>query len=494
MSNTSKYLPRRAFLRGAAGGLGTMVALPALEIMFRTDKAYAQQASGPPRFLAIYQPNGHRASHFLPNVGGGQSFARTPDLAGTNSAPLQPHMDVSTVFKNFNSSKAGGSGNAHLLAITSWLRGTHTVDDSDLSMRRYTVSPGDRSSADVLVARHYESNFPLPSGRSQHLVIRGSAFFDGGRSNYNNRQKQWLSTAPDGSRIDAEFDLLRVYNDMFSGVSPGQSQSEAVARLTLRKSVLDAVLPDITALEQRLGAADRRTLESYFTNIRTLEERLQSEVDNAGQAPPQVSVPAADTLIRHRGAQHNDRGWYNDDNYNGRGHNHIDFHWRDTARLLTVAFQNDTVRSVAYMLESEAGENHYAAGPNGEAGLGDNHAASHNNNDAYGRRDSRHAQAYAEMIQAFKDTQVGDERLIDNTLVVWGAGIGVTHSTDRVMAVVSGLTDSAKYGIRHNTLRDMRGASQKPFFQTLLRKLGVIEANGTFGEGNSANDDVDLGS
>ncbi len=494
MSNTSKYLPRRAFLRGAAGGLGTVVALPALEIMFRTDKAYAQQASGPARFLAIYQPNGHRASHFLPDVGGGQRSARNPNLAGTNSAPLQPHMDVTTVLKNFNSSKAGGRGNAHLLAITSWLRGTHTTDDSDISMQRYTVSPGDRSSADVLVARHYEDNFPIASGRSQHLVIRGSAFFDGGRTSYNNRQKQWLSTAPDGSRIDAEFDLLRIYNTMFSGSDPGQSQSEAVARLTLRKSVLDAVLPGISSLQQRLGAADRQTLESYFTNIRTLEERLQAEVDNAGDTSDPIPVPAADTLIRHKGAGHNARGWYVDDNYNGRGHNHVDFHWRDTARLLTVAFQNDTVRSVAYMLESEAGENHYAEGPNGEPGLGDNHAASHGNNDAYGRRDLRHAQAYAEMMQAFKDTQVGDERLIDNTLVVWGAGIGVTHSTDRVMAVVSGLTDNAKYGIRHNTLRDMRGDSQKPFFQTLLKKLDVLDADGTFGEGNAAGDDIDLSS
>ena len=492
MSIHTKFLPRRTFLRGAAGGLGTLVALPALEIMFPSDKVYAQQASGPARFLAIYQPNGHRASHFLPDVGGGQSFARAPNLAGTNSEPLQPHMDVTSVFKNFNSSKAGGSGNAHLLAITSWLRGTHTVDDSDLSMRRFTSAPGDRSSADVLIARRYEQDHPLPSGRSQHLVIRGSTFFDGGRSNYNNRQKQWISTAPDGSRIDAEFDLLRLYNEMFQGLSPGESQSEAIARLRLRKSVLDAVLPDISELEQRVGAADKQTLESYFTNIRTLEERLQAEVDNASDTPAPVSVPPSDTLILHKGEGHNDNGWYNDDNYNGRGHNHIDYHWRDTARLLTVAFQNDTVRSVAYMLESEAGENHYAEGPNGESGLGDNHAASHNNNDAYGRRDRRHAQAYAEMIQAFKDTQVGDERLIDNTLVVWGAGIGVTHSTDRVMAVVSGLTDSARYNIRHNTLRDMGGASQKPFFQTLLRRMGVLDDNATFGEGNGVNDDVDL--
>ncbi|MEM7676135.1 MAG: DUF1552 domain-containing protein, partial [Myxococcota bacterium] len=264
----------------------------------------------------------------------------------------------------------------------------------------------------------------------------------------------------------------------------------ARARLRLKKSVLDAVLPDIAQLEQKLGTSDKSTLESYFTNIRTLEQRLQSEIDSS-ERPTQISVPPVETLVQNKGAGHNSNGWYVDDSYNGRGHNHIDYHWRDTARLLSVAFQNDTVRSVAYMLETEAGENHYTDGPNGEQGLGDNHAASHRNDAAYGRRDRRHAQAYAEMIQAFKDTQVGNQRLIDNTLVVWGAGIGVTHSSDRVMAVVSGLTDS-KHGIRHNTLRDMKNQSQKPFFQTLLKKLEVIPQDGTFGQGNQANDDIDF--
>ncbi|MEL7370271.1 MAG: DUF1552 domain-containing protein, partial [Myxococcota bacterium] len=390
-------LSRRMLLRCGAGGLATTVSLPALEVMFSSDRAYAQAASGPPRFLAIYQPNGHRAADFLPNIN--DDFVRNPDLSGRNAAPLQPHMDVTSVFKNFQSSKAGGGGNAHLLAITSWLRGTHTVRDSDTVMQRFTAAQNDKSSADVLIARHYESNFPLPSGRSQHLVIRGSAFFDGGRSSYNNRQKQWLSTAPDGSRIDAEFDLIKIYNSMFEGTNPDMSGQEARARLMLKKSVLDAVLPDIAQLEQKLGSADKSTLESYFTNIRTLEQRLQSEIDST-ERPPQVSVPPVETVVRNKGAGHNSDGWYVDDNYNGRGHNHIDYHWRDTARLLSVAFQNDTVRSVAYMLETEAGENHYSEGPNGEQGLGDNHAASHRNDTAYGRRDRRHAQAYAEMIQA----------------------------------------------------------------------------------------------
>lgn len=481
-------ISRRSFLRCSAGGLGTLVSLPALETMFSSERAFAQASAGPPRFLAIYQPNGHRARDFLPEVDG--RMTRNPDLSGFNTAPLQPHLDVTALFKNFDSPKAGGRGNAHLLAITSWLRGTHTEDDSDTVMQRFTLGPEDRSSADVVVARRYEQRHPLPGGRKQHLVIRGSAFYDGGRSSYNNRQKQWLSTAPDGTRIDAQFDLFEVYERMFEGADPDRSAQEAAARLRLRKSVLDSVLPDIRRLEQRLGAKDKETVESYFENIRTLEGRLQAQLDST-EAPVSVSVPDAGELIRHKGVGHNAPGWYRDDNYNGRGHNHIDLHWRDATRLLTVAFQNDTVRSVAYMLETEAGENHYEDGPNGERGLGDNHAASHANNSAYGRRDLRHAQVYADMIQAFKDARSGSERLIDNTLVVWGGGIGVTHSTDRCMAVVSGLT-KAEYGLPHGTLHDMGGASQKPLMQTLLRRMGVLGPDETFGQGNRVSDDVDL--
>ncbi|MEO0812217.1 MAG: DUF1552 domain-containing protein [Myxococcota bacterium] len=482
-------LSRRHFLRCGAGGLGAIVTLPALEAMFGTDRAYAQSASGPARFLAIYQPNGHRAQSFAPDFS--EDRLRSPDLTGYNTEALQRHMDVTTIFKNFNSTKAGGRGNAHLNAITSWLRGTHTVDDSDLTMQRFTLNENDRSSADVVIARRYEQAFPLPGGRSQHLVIRGSAFYDGGNSGYNNRQKQWLSTAPDGTRIDAEFDLLKVYNDMFAGFDPDVSEDEADARLRLRKSVLDSVLPEVQALENRLGASDKQALDSYFTNIRTLENRLQTRIDGLGDAPVQVTVPNSDELILHKGEGHNSNGWYVDDNYNGRGHNHIDYHWRDTSRLLTVAFQNETVRSVAYMLETEAGENHYDEGPNGEQGLGDNHGASHANNAAYGRRDARHAQVYAEMLDAFKEVEVGGERLIDNTLVLWGGGIGVTHSSDRTMAVVSGLT-KPEYGIQHDTIRNMKNASQKPFMQTLLRRMGVLGSEETFGQDNGANANIDL--
>lgn len=487
---TYKSLPRRTFLRCSAGGLGTLVSLPALEVMFRSDKAYAQSAGGPPRFLAIYQPNGHLASGFSPDVGEGRVVS-SPDLSRHNTAPLQPHMDVTTIYKNFRSSMDGGRGNNHLRAITSWLRGTETVTDDDTTMQRWTGGMNDRSSADSFLARYYEQNYPLAGGRSQHLVIRGSAFYDGGRSSYNNRQKQWVSTAVDGSRIDAEFDLFRVYNDMFAGVDPGMSGAEANNRLQLRKSVLDAVLPDIHDLERRLGASDRQTLESYFNNVRTLEGRLQAQL-REDETPVSVSVPASSTMIRHNRSGNSGPGWYRDDNYNGRGHNHIDYHWRDTARLLSVAFQNDTVRSVAYMLESEAGENHYVDGPNGEPGLGDNHGASHARNNAYGVRDFRHAQVYAEMIQRFKDTRVGSERLIDNTCVVWGAGIGVTHSINDVMTVVSGLTDP-QYGLRHNTLRDVDRTSHKPFFQTLLRKMGALGPEDVFGQGNQPDDDIEMG-
>ena len=173
-------LSRRHFLRCGAGGLGAIVTLPALEAMFGTDRAYAQSASGPARFLAIYQPNGHRAQSVAPDFS--EDRLRSPDLTGYNTEALQRHMDVTTIFKNFNSTKAGGRGNAHLNAITSWLRGTHPVDASDLTMRRFTLNEDDRSSADVVIARRYEQAYPLPGGRSQHLVIRGSAFYDGGNS------------------------------------------------------------------------------------------------------------------------------------------------------------------------------------------------------------------------------------------------------------------------------------------------------------------------
>jgi hypothetical protein len=319
--------------------------------------------------------------------------------------------------------------------------------------------------ADVLVADLYEKM--APNGRRQHLALAGSPFIDPGRGGYNNDMKIWLSTDRNGNRIQCDNNLNRTFESLFKGTDPGVSTQQVDARRTARKSVIDFVMGDLKTLEGKLGVADKRTLSSYLDSIRDLEQQL--------------AQPAASFSCKAPAARFSDYQAFAPD----RKEANIDRHWQETAKLLSIAFQCEAVRSVSYMIETEAGESGYP-----RFGLANSHGLSHSPGTAdYGRRDKVHAQLFTEMVQLFKQTPVGDGNLMDNTLIVWGAGIGVNHSKDQLMAVVAGKVG----GFKHNAVRDMGGKPASTLMRTLLAQLGALKPTDGFGQA-TANDSFDVSS
>jgi len=346
-------------------------------------------------------------------------------------------------------SAARSSGNDHLVAIVSWLTGKPVPTAKDDS---HSVS------MDAFLADRYEQLYP--TGRSQHVVISGSPFVDPGRMDYNNEQKDWLSTDRNGKKIFAINGLGGLLDKLFAGFDATVSEEQRQQRLAYRKSMLDFVSDDMGRLEQRLGVADRRVLDSYFQDIRALEQRLE-----AGQAAP-VAGCEKPTLAFSR-------DWPTE-RKNDLANPYIDEHWRDTTALLSVAFRCEAVRSVAYMLETEAGESGYA-----NASLGDSHAASHDLSADYGKRDKLHAELFSEMLTQLDQQTVGEGSLLDNTMVLWGAGIGEVHSADQQMAVIAGYTGGK---IKHGALRNFQNKTSSALLpRTLLSHLGVLQDGEKFG-------------
>ncbi len=456
-----KSLSRRTVLRG---GLGTAIALPALEVMFDSDAAYADGAAGHPRFIAIYQPNGHQANSFYPS-GSGANL----DFSGCNAAPLEPHMDAITIFRNFNGTNNASGGNPHLTAITSWLTGRPVPNDQ---AQTHSVS------IDRWLADHYEE--VAPTGKSQHEAVEASSFYDGANpgTSYNNEQKNWLSTDQNGNKIPTQMDLGAVLERMFDGIDGDLSAEQREAVRRLGKSRIDFVMQDVHKLDARLGSRDKQTVESYLDSIRKLENNLSQPLpENEGCAVPDASV-----------FQYYDRWGERIGNLNG--HDYVDLHWRDAMQLFSIGFQCEAIRSVAYMLETEAGESGHAQGPNGEPALSNHHGLSHNPSSAgYGQRDQRYASVFADMVQLFKDTPVADGTLLDQSLAIWGTGIGVNHSKDRVMATVAGHGGSGT--IEHGKLRDMGNASQVPLMRSLLLHMGVLDEAESFGDAGPG-DEIDM--
>jgi hypothetical protein len=86
----------------------------------------------------------------------------------------------------------------------------------------------------------------------------------------------------------AEYDAGKVFDRVFAGVTTGTTPPPMTdAAQVLRKSVLDAVMGDITRLQGRVGALDRQRLEQHLTNVRSIEQRIQTTTT----PPPATCTP-----------------------------------------------------------------------------------------------------------------------------------------------------------------------------------------------------------
>ncbi len=63
------------------------------------------------------------------------------------------------------------------------------------------------------------------------------------------------------------------------GMGGGSGVSQATKLANVRKSVLDSVLNDGTALQKKLGSADKQRLQQHLDSIRAIEMRLMTSVE-----------------------------------------------------------------------------------------------------------------------------------------------------------------------------------------------------------------------
>lgn len=449
-------MKRRHFLRGAAGGLGAAVGLPPLQAMFASDRAHAAGAAGLPRFLAIYQPNGHQQPTYLPRLAGGKL-----DFTGRNSEPLEPWLPHLTILARMVGTHAATKGdNSHGAALVSWLTGRPVPTANET---RHSLS------ADRLIAERYDQR---SATRAQHLGITGSPYWEPQEPDdqKNKEFNDWITSDRNGNKILPTPDLDKVFDRMFGGVPAAPPGAQGEARRAFGKSVLDFVLEDAKRVEQRIGAADKQILGSYLDDIRALERRL------AQPLPAGASAACGGTFKPTR-------KWPTERRNRARNE-YIDEHFRDTVQLLKVGFQCEATRSVAYLMEPEGGESGYA-----NAGLASSHKAAHNNYPDYGKRDQLHAKLLVELLTTFKATPLGAGTLLDSTMIVFGAGAGFNHATNNQTTVLAGFRGN---GIKHGTMRDFNnGASAIPLMRTLLLHLGVLDEGEGFGDAGSK-DVIDL--
>ena len=430
---TRKHLPRRTFLRG----IGASVALPLLDGMVPAMTALAKTAAAPIRRLGFfYVPNGMAMKYWEPD-GEGAEF----DLPRTLE-PLAAHRDRLTVLTGLAAMEAyprpGEGGGDHARAAGSYLTGMHIKRTSAADVLAGV-------SADQIAARALadETQFASLELALETVELLGAC--DGTYAcAYTNTIAWRTPTAP----LPMENDPRALFERMF-GTAASTDPEARLARIRRDRSILDSVSDKAASLRVRLAPGDRVKLTEYLDAVRDVERRIQKAEEQVGRDVPVVDQPPG-----------------------------IPQDFADHAKLmfdmLALAYQTDLTRVSTFMIGREVSSRPYP-----EIGIPDSHhPLSHHENDPQkiddlGRLNRYHVEQFAHLVDKLSATPDGDGSLLDQSLLVYGAGISDsnTHFHDNLPIALVGGKAAGLRGGRH--IRYPEKTPVTNLWMTLIDKQGV---------------------
>lgn len=433
MMITKVHLPRRTFLRG----LGASIALPLLDGMVPALTALSKTAAAPIRRLGFfYVPNGMAMKYWLPDAEGrGFTLPRTLE-------PLAPFRDQVTVLTGLAAMEAypqpGEGGGDHARAAGSYLTGMH--------IKRTTAADVLAGvSADQIAAQELARETQLASLELSLESVELLGACDGTYAcAYTNTIAWRTPTTP----LPMENDPRALFERMF-GTAISTEPEARRARMRKDRSILDSVADKAAALKLRLAPGDQTKLTEYLEAVRDIERRIQKAEEQGDREVPLVDQPAG---IPRDFAEHA----------------------KLMFDLLALAYQTDLTRVSTFMIGREVSSRPYP-----EIGIPDSHhPLSHHENDAgklddLGKLNRYHMEQFAHLVDRLRTTPDGDGSLLDQSLLVYGAGISDsnTHFHDNLPVALVGGARAGLAGGRH-----IRYPEQTPvtnLWMTLLDKMGV---------------------
>lgn len=253
---TRRHLSRRALLRGAGISLG----LPLLEAMTPAFAAVAAPRTAK-RFVGVSLTLGLHNPYLV------------PEGAGRDYKPSRYLQSLSDIRNDFTVV----SGSSH-----PGVTGGHTAEGSIFSAcpNQRGATSRNTVSLDQLMAKQlgHETRFPS-------LVL-------------NTSNQTSPSYTENGSMIPAENSAMRLFTRLFVNDSPGEQERQAEL-IRRGRSVMDVVGADAKRLQRELGAGDRDKLDSWFTSVRELEQRLAANEAWTHRPKPKVALKAPTAMPRN---------------------------------------------------------------------------------------------------------------------------------------------------------------------------------------------------
>ena len=372
---------RRRFLRG----LGTLIALPALESLAPRAGAAALKAQFPLRMAFIYGPNGRNMEHWTPvKDGAGYELSRS-------LKPLEKVRETFQVISGLKHEKAfanGDGGGDHARANATFLTGMQARKTAGADIRIGI-------SVDQVAANAVGQMTKLPSLELSCDAPRGAGNCDSGYSCAYQFNLAWKT---ENMPLAPERDPKLAFERLFTNGLAGEADAARAKREFYNKSILDFVNEDARTLAKHLGTTDRRKLDEYMSSIRDIERRL-TQSGKAVKNMPAYNKPAGIP-----------------DNY--------EQHIRVMFDLMAIAFQTDTTRISTFLLAHDGSNRTFP-----DIGVNEQHhgISHHQNNpdrlEKIAKIDEYYVKQFAYFLERMKGIKEGSGSLLDNCMIVYGGGI-----------------------------------------------------------------------
>lgn len=424
-----RRLSRRGFLRG----LGVAVALPWLESSANVARLAHASEPGSPRAIFYYVPNGMNMEAWRP-LTTGTGFALSETLA-----PLERHRNQVAVLSGLDNLNGIPTGAGDHAAGTGAFLTCKQVYKTEGSNILNGISVDQRLAQEI----GYTTRFP-----SLQLGGEGGSSVGGCDSGYScaySRNISWAGPQTPLPKID---DPQLVFDRLFGGFDPNETEAQRQLRRTRRTSVLDTVLADATDLRGSLGVGDQHKLDEYMTSVRELEQRIAADTELSCLVPSEPGL-VLDDLAR----------------------------LELMTELMVLALQCDQTRVVSFMLGNAGSWRSFPWLGIGEA----HHDLSHHqmqasNLSALATINRWEIELLASLLDRMAAIDDGPEgTLLDHTTIFFSSEIadGDRHGHQDLPVLLAG------GGWRGNHHTDYGGAPIADLFVSLLQHFGLEDT--TFG-------------
>jgi hypothetical protein len=391
------------------------------------------------RFQAFYVPNGMAMEYWTPK-GEGTNFQLAPIME-----PLAAYKNQMVVFSGIKASwnyiHAGASG--------SFLTGTPRGGRNEIEIIADV-------SIDQMLGRHFAGETQLST---LEICMDQPANAGACTGNLSCAYLDTLCWRTPTEPLPMDWNPRSVFEKLF-GDSGTTDRAARERRLAQHKSILDSVNGKLADLRSELGPQDQRKIDEYTDAVRDVERRIQM-----AERQSAVELPAIDQPLGAPPA--------------------FEDHLALMMDLQVLALRSDLTRVVSFMISKEQSPRPYPQIGVPEA----HHPLSHHNNipeivERMSKINRYHAQWFAKYLDKLRAVHEGDSNLLDNMIILYGAGISNSNAHSGVnlpQMLVGGGAGKLKGG-RH--LKYPEQPSQANLLMTIMDKMEypVEKVGGSTGE------------